>query len=700
MIVEAIRATVERVVSTRPTVLLLEDLHWIDGQSETVVEALMSLAATRPLLVLLTWRTEHTPGWLAALDVRRIWLRSLDANAANTLLDDLFGSVAGLDVLKEHILRHTGQIPLFIEEVARQLASRGIVDGGGGKISWDALEIPPTVQGVIASRMDRLPREDKALLQLASVIGPQVSSHLLATVTGMAPAELQSRLWSLEILDFLTPARTPGSPDYVFAHDLIREVAYESILRSQREVLHRRILAALEANSVGREEDFAEALSHHAIRAQDWAKADRYAYMAAKKALARSAFRDATAYFQLAMDAVEKQPASTAREQRAIDLRIEARLAFAPLGNMEQWFALCSDAEKRSEQIGDEQRRLASIVAKAVAMNFYGTPFEGITVSEQAVELAGASTDASWRSYAEYVLGQAHFMAGHFREAKVYLDRSSARLASEPDQVPPGTTGSSIFVLCHMMRAIVHAWLGDFEESQRCCDQATDMAEVNDRPYDIVAADYGRGLVQMLRGNLDEAEISLNRASLLSRENEVRLFLPLVMCSLGNLYSQQGDAKRARDILLQAKDEADAAGHATSIVAVSAYLGVAYCQLGELQHGLSLIRACQASAKQKGYGGIEALATFAEANVLASQGPTMTTEAIACVNRVIEIAGRLDAQPLLGAARGTLARLLAASGRRVEAQDELLQAIALFDRSKMTVHLERAKLALSKFSDV
>jgi ATP/maltotriose-dependent transcriptional regulator MalT len=187
---------------------------------------------------------------------------------------------------------------------------------------------------------------------------------------------------------------------------------------------------------------------------------------------------------------------------------------------------------------------------------------------------------------------------------------------------------------------------------------------------------------------------------LLSRENEVRLFLPLVMCSLGNLYSQQGDPKRARDILLQAKEEADAAGHATSIVAVSAYLGVAYCQLGQVQHGLSLIRSCQASAKQKGYGGIEALATFAEANVLAAQGAHMTEEAIGCANRVVEIAGRLEAQPLLGAAKGTLARLLAASGRRVEAQDELLQAIALFDRSKMTIHLERAKSALSKFSDV
>ncbi len=162
--------------------------------------------------------------------------------------------------------------------------------------------------------------------------------------------------------------------------------------------------------------------------------------------------------------------------------------------------------------------------------------------------------------------------------------------------------------------------MGEFDDSERCSEQASDLAEENDRPYDLIAADYGRGVVQMMRGNLDEAESALDQALRISRESEVRLFLPLVMCALGNLYSQQGHAARARDILLQAKDEAEALGHVTSTVAVSAYLGAAYSQLGDIQHGLALVRACQAGAKQKGYGGIEALAVFAEANILASQG--------------------------------------------------------------------------------
>ena len=357
-ITDAVRNTIDSVISTRPTILLLEDLHWIDGQSEAAIEALMSLTASHQLLVLLTWRTEDAPAWLARLDVRRIWLRSLDVSSANALLDDLLGTAPDLADLKSHILRHTGQVPLFIEEVARQLISRGILKPSAGgfaaKASWDALEIPPTVQGVIASRIDRLPKEDKALLQLASVVGPKISPQLLTAVTGMPAAQLQSRLWSLEILDFLIEAPWLAAPEYEFAHDLIREVAYDSILRPQREELHRRILTALEVQSRGHEEDVAEALCHHAVKAQDWVKVDRYGSMAAKKAFARSAFRDATGYFEIAMDAVDKQPASIAREQRAIDLRIEARLAFVSLGNIEQWFGLGRDGEARSEKIGDE----------------------------------------------------------------------------------------------------------------------------------------------------------------------------------------------------------------------------------------------------------------------------------------------------------------------------------------------------------
>ena len=696
---EAVRDRIGKAVATRPTLLLLEDLHWIDGQSETAIEAILSLVANHPLLVLLTWRTENAPEWLAKLDVRKVWLRSLDKSAGKQLLDDLIGAGDHLNEIKAHVLRHTGQVPLFIEEVARQLLDRGVLGQGGGPIdaksTWESLGIPPTVQGVIASRIDRLSRDDKSLLQLAAVVGPRVSPQLLAVVTGMPAPQLQSHLWSLEILDFLVESRWLASVEYEFSHDLVREVAYDSILRPQREDLHRRILVGLETSSTGRAEEVAEALCHHAVKALDWAKVDRYGGMAAKKAFARSAFRDATEYFQIAMDAVDRLPYSVAREQRAIDLRAESRLAYNAVGNIEQWLAIGRDGEARAEKIGDEGRRLASITIRAAALNFYGTPCEATTAGEEAVALADRLNNKTWLGLAEYGLGQAYFVAGRYAEAVPWLTRAIVRFSDNPQDVPPGTTATSLLVLCHMMKAILSAHTGEHDEAVRNAQRARDFANQSNRPYDHVAAGYARGMVHLVRGDLDRAEEILADIARLSRENEVRLFLPLVLCMLGSVYVQSGRASRAERVLLEAKQEAQSVGYQTVTVLASVYLASTYAQLGDPVRGIETARGCQAGAKQKGYQSIELQALLAEAMIL-SQDSASVDRAIAQLERAAGMAAQLGMRPLSGIAKGALARLLAVSGRKSEAKDELNQAIELFAKSKMTTQLERARLELAK----
>jgi tetratricopeptide (TPR) repeat protein len=552
------------------------------------------------------------------------------------------------------------------------------------------------VQGVIASRIDRLPREDKTLLQLASAVGTRVSPQLLTAVTGMPMAQLQSRLWSLEIVDFLVESRWLASVEYEFAHDLIREVAFGSILRAHRGELHDRILQAMEASALGREEEVAEALCQHAVKAKDWVKADRYGHMAARKAFARSAFRDATEYFEIAMDAVDKQPESAAREQRAIDLRIESRLVFGPFGKIKEWFGLGREAEIRSDKIQDEKRRLASIATRAAALNFYGTPYEGLAAGQEAFELADRLANETWRGFVEFGLGQSHFLAGRFREAERWLERAILHFANTPENVPPGTTSSSLLVLCHMMKSIAHVWMGEFETAERHAEDARGLAHAKGRPYDIIVASYAYGVLEQWRGNLPKAEKDLGEALRLAEDNEVRQFLPLARASLANVYMQKGDAVGAEGLLLRAKEEAEVIGHQSSMVVIPAYLGSAYVRLGDSSRGLALARGCRAGAKQKGYGGIEALAALVEADCLAARRAG-SEEAVDCLKQVVELASTLEARPLLGHAREALGRLLAASGREAEAKEQLFQAIALFDRSKMTTQLESAKGVLSKF---
>jgi ATP/maltotriose-dependent transcriptional regulator MalT len=152
--------------------------------------------------------------------------------------------------------------------------------------------------------------------------------------------------------------------------------------------------------------------------------------------------------------------------------------------------------------------------------------------------------------------------------------------------------------------------------------------------------------------------------------------------------------------LLEAKAEAQSLGHDSGILLASTYLASAHAQLGDRSEGLETARACQAGAKQKGYQAIEALSAFAEAGILSVQGAPGAAEAITSLERTIEIASRLGTRPLLGLAKGALARLLVTSGRASEARDELFQAVELFENSKMTVQLERAKAALSKLSNL
>jgi tetratricopeptide (TPR) repeat protein len=419
--------------------------------------------------------------------------------------------------------------------------------------------------------------------------------------------------------------------------------------------------------------------------------------MAARRAFARSAFREANQYFQIAMDAVDRLPFSVGREQRAVDLRAEARLSYVSAGNIEQWFVIGRDGEARAEKIGDQGRRLASITIRAGALNFYGTPYEAVTASEEAVELASQLNDDVWLGLAEYGLGQAYFAAGRYADADLWLGKAIGQLTEAP-AVPPGTTRSSLLMLCHTMKAIVYASMGEHDEAVRSARQSTDLAESSGRPYDMVAAGYGVGVVHLAHGSIERADTVLSDAARLARENEVHFFLPLILCSLGNVYVQTGRAAEAQKTLLEAKELAGTLGHQSAVALASAHLASAYALLGDPVQGLETARSCQAGARQQGYRSIELIALLAEAAIL-SLDASKVAEAIAQVERAIELATQLGARPLLGLAKGTLARILAADGRKSEARDELSQAIELFAKSKMTIQLERARLALSKLSN-
>ncbi len=196
----------------------------------------------------------------------------------------------------------------------------------------DSLQVPATVQAVLAARIDRLPPEDKRLLQTAAVIGTEVPWPLLQAIADGPEETLHQGLTRLQAAEFLYEARLFPELAYTFKHALTHEVAYGSLLQERRRALHARIVEAIEGLYADRLTDQIERLAHHAVRSELWDKAVAYCRQAGGRAAARSAYREAVAYFEQALAALAHLPERRDTLEQAIDLRCDLRNALLPLG--------------------------------------------------------------------------------------------------------------------------------------------------------------------------------------------------------------------------------------------------------------------------------------------------------------------------------------------------------------------------------
>ena len=232
--------------------------------------------------------------------------------SAEELLQVLLGNDPSLVPLKQLLIARTEGNPFFLEESVRTLVETGVLGGERGAYRLDAalqsLQVPATVQAVLAARIDRLPPEEKRLLQTAAVIGNEIPLPLLQTIAELPEEALHRGLAHLQAAEFLYETRLFPEQEYTFKHALTHEVAYSSLLQERRRVLHARIVEALEALAPDRVAEQVERLAHHALRGEVWDKAVTYCQQAGARAHDRAAFREAVASFEQALQALAHLP--------------------------------------------------------------------------------------------------------------------------------------------------------------------------------------------------------------------------------------------------------------------------------------------------------------------------------------------------------------------------------------------------------
>jgi class 3 adenylate cyclase len=617
---EACTAVLVRVAQGGPAVLLIEDAHWMDGASAQLLDGLAARWLEQGRLLVATARPENLPPWAARPDCERIQLQPLDDEAAARMLDALVPRASAPDDLWTRLLQHTGSIPLFIEEVCHQLSDGQVLAEASASIGlgiqFDELRVPPTVQGVIASRIDRLDVGQRRLLQVASAIGPRCSARQLSAITLLPEEALQHQLQLLDAAALLVHDFSVSAPGLRFTHDLVRQVAYESMLDSTREPLHGRILAALEAEAEQAADDRSDVMCHHAMLGKRWDKAFDYARHIARKCVARSALQEATRHIDIAMAALDRLPLSAQRERDAADIRIESRNAYSGSGQVERWLELARQAEARARAIADGPREVAAMAVRAAALNFYGTPLQAAAEGEVVLREARQLGDSGWLSFAEYGLGQAHFIAGRCRDAERLLGMALDRLAGPGGKAASGTSLDSMIVLVAAMKAAAHVGLGELDLAEACEQRAREGAARTERPFDAVAVGYSQGLRLIAQGRAASARQGLQQTLSQAEQNEIRLFSPVLRCQLGIAELEGARSAEALQCLQLARDEAEAIGHTSVALRSAAMLAWAYGMAGERLQALRLSRSTRSAARRMGFEGIEAEALLAEVQVL------------------------------------------------------------------------------------
>ena len=263
------------------------------------------------------------------------------------------------------MIERTEGNPFFLEESVRALVETGVLVGERGAYrlaSPSSLQVPATVQAVLAARIDRLPPEEKRLLQTAAVIGTEVPFALLQAIGELSEEELRRGLGHLQAAEFLYETSLFPELEYTFKHALTHEVAYGGLLQERRRALHARIVAASERLYADRLPEQVERLAQHAFRGEVWDKAVAYCRQAGTKALARSALREVVACFEQALAALTHLPESRATQEQAIDLRFDLRNALWTLGEIRQMLDYLREAATLAEAL-DDQPRLGRVSA-------------------------------------------------------------------------------------------------------------------------------------------------------------------------------------------------------------------------------------------------------------------------------------------------------------------------------------------------
>ena len=692
---------VEALTAQHPLLLLLEDLHWSDGATLDWLAYMARRRAPSRLLILGTYRpadamTSDHPIRHVAQDLRSRQ-QSVDLNldylteaGVAAYLTQRFGPGDLVETLTPALHQRTHGRPLFLVNAVEAMAQQDILrtTPTGWALAGDVdawmRDVPASLQQLIGQQFERLSSAEQRLLEAASVAGVEFAAAAVEAGLASPIADIEAACDAFsrrgQFLQALEPIMWPDgavSGQYAFRHALYQEVIYARLTPAQRVRLHRQIGERMELAYGERAEDIAAELSAHFVQGRDLERAVRYLRVAGNNARRRSACREAVANFEQALEGLQQLPASRERDEQAIDLRFDLRLALVTLGDFERILTLLQEAE--SLAIGlDDAHRLGWLSACMAQYYLYRCQHEqAIMLGQRALDFADISGDMRTQVVSRTYVGSSYYFLGKHRLAVDGLKLNVARLADDLQSAALDIRDAAHSrITAQSFAAWFVSELGDFENAMAWSEAGVRNAEALTAPFSIGIALAAAGVVHLGQGQLPASIAILERGLSICREADLPVLFPRLASHLGAAYALAGRLAEGLPLLEQARGaiqrHADFAFSRPMAHPFERRIPLGRAQRRSRAARLTGSRSGPQAPRNRAY---EARALLLLGDIAAHSDLPDVEHAASFYHQALDLASALDMRPLQAHCHRSLGALYQAAGQAEACRTALTRAI-------------------------
>jgi class 3 adenylate cyclase/tetratricopeptide (TPR) repeat protein len=696
---ETLRDMLVRGSQERPLILAIEDIHWIDKTSEEFIDYMIGWLTNTPILLILLYRPEYTHSWGSKSFYTKIGLDQLGTASSSELVKAMLEEGEVAPELRQLILNRSAGNPLFMEEFTHSLLDNGSIQRKDEQYVLSRkvsnIQVPDTIQGIIAARMDRLEDNLKRTMQVASVIGRDFAFRILQAITEMREG-LKSSLLNLQGLEFIYEKRLFPELEYIFKHALTQEVAYNSLLLKRRKEIHAKIGGAIEALYPERLEEFYEMLAYHYSKGEDLKKAADYLKLSGIKTAGKYSPVEAFHYYQEALKVLKQMHESVDNKKARIEI---IHLMYGPmmfLGQPEGSMEILQEGAKLSSEVGDKRSLATFYGYLAVHHHQKGEPLPGIEYGQKAFQTAVKIQDVGFIAATAFDLVNNYQNTGEY--AKIVDTLGDVIELLEKNEMEDDLCGRPFTmypVLCSYYGGAM-ASLGDFEEGIIFCEKGLRTANKANDPAAL-------GLVELMYSNLylerGDGQLTLDHAQNIKKYAEktnwkMLLYGYWAMNSVGHHFL--GDLK----IALESSEKAIEIQKSMEVEFMLAfsYIGQAniYFDKGDHEKGLKLHEKALQLAQKNNEKAAEGFCKIMLGWMLGKVDPSNQHEAEVCVLKGIEILETLKLRPSYSLGYLNLGELYADSGQNEKAFENLKRAERLFQKMGMIYWLSKVREVLGR----